>query len=190
MWDYLQPLIVERRSAISKFVETDLNTNRTIHLNDLHTALCKCTEKAVKSELQEKKGESRYLVISTLHSSFFSNKHDTMISLHDDRYLSDLTDCSSYYSYAYLMNSFNEDIDAFSKAIKKSFVRVMDYEIDDIRFRYKKETLDVLTTMSILLLLNDPMIIDSINAGKIPNNLVISIGDYGMNQKALLSMKV
>ena len=155
---------------------------------DLIENFTKCIDESFqKNNIYEENGEQReikYIVVSILNSSFYTKKYDLLIELCSKDYLSDIKDTSSYFSYDFMIPWFEEELNTLTKRISENFIRVMNYELESIRSKYKY-SLYLYVLKLIIFLLNEQIIKQHMHSLIQNINIDISIGYYLNNQKII-----
>lgn len=93
---------------------------------------------AVVNKLQKegKKGKTKYLVISLLHSSFVTRTYDFRFDVYDkDLYLDSAETCA-YWCPVPFFEFIAEDITCFSYHVKDQMIQVTDVEIEEFEMEY------------------------------------------------------
>lgn len=93
------------------------------------------------------KGTIQYAVISYLYSSIITKSYDFQISFYDDLLYLDPIESCIYWCPNFIFRYIDEDICFLKKALQATFIRIRDYEIDDIRRRYVEEYLTLAASL-------------------------------------------
>ena len=116
------------------------NATNQIIFDEISNVLLKCNKIFYEVGLESER-KPRYIVFSFLDTSFLMQKYEIQINFYDDRYYMDNNECSEHFSYTVLMDCFEKDIRNINRIIKDNFIKVMDYELDLIRWNFKKNLL-------------------------------------------------
>lgn len=90
-------------------------------------------QEAQRAQAEGRKAPAAYLLITYLRSSFSARTYDFSIGLYDDKLYADQNCMGFYWSPTFIFDHADDILEKAAPMLKKKFVRLMDYEIEEYR---------------------------------------------------------
>ncbi len=91
----------------------------------------------IETLMGEKKEGENNLVISVLYSSLVTGSNVYRISWYDENIYLEGSPASIYYSPEFLFRNLEEDVEKIRNHLRKSYIRLMEYEVEEVRRDYE-----------------------------------------------------
>lgn len=88
--------------------------------------------------MQNKEEDKNNLVISCLNSSIITGKNAYQIAWYNEEIYVDPYPPCTYYAPEFLFYEIQRDIEEIKRFLNQNFIRVMDYEMEEVRRKYMK----------------------------------------------------
>lgn len=89
--------------------------------------------------MQNKEDDKNNLVISCLNSSIITGKNAYQIAWYNEEIYVDPYPPCTYYAPEFLFYEIQRDIEEIKRFLNQNFIRVMDYEMEEVRRKYMKK---------------------------------------------------
>jgi hypothetical protein len=154
-WEYLTPFIEAHRESVESALSEAFERERDNALASLHGALRTCGNKSRMARELGRKGQTAFIVLSFLNTAFLDGSYRILIDLFDNDFYLDLSECSAYFSYAFLIHEFDRAAQILVNETCKNFKRCLDYEKSEIRWKYKGVLFEKIKEILFLLFFDD-----------------------------------
>lgn len=104
--------------------------------DNLVKAMKDALTQALALQAQEKKGPVAFMSFSFLHSDLLLERFSLRLDVYDERFLLDEAEASADWDFSPLLNNVGFDLEPVYAALRKSVVRVQDYELMELRRAY------------------------------------------------------
>ena len=188
IWTALTPLIEELSlNDISRTLDT-FNTHAESLLASMRAALISCDQQAAALRHSGEKGETAYIAISFLDSSYMTGAYCLRVDFYDDSFLTDIAEACAYFSYARLIPYYRESVETICTKASKRFIRFMDYEKDALAWKYKNEVLYKMALVVCTQCLQHPETTGFLPSLTVTDDCVFTFGRLFNDQQFFLRM--
>lgn len=132
--ELFQPRLADR---LQSFSTTHDKYNRLC--TEYRKVIADFIQAAQRRQADMRLGAVSYLMISYLHSSAITKTYEFEISLMNERFFLDSDAYSIYWCPKIFFDFIEEDMEVFAAEARKRWIRIRDYEFDDIRRFYANE---------------------------------------------------
>ena len=134
--EYLEPFFEERFLSSCKEIQADFSRYSHEILTKLDKAISEVLAQAAKQQEEGEKAPAQYLSFCFLRSALFSDIDAFRIDVYDKHYYCDLVDTHSCWTPEFLSQRFLTDLDFFKAKAEQKFLRLIQYELDEIKKQY------------------------------------------------------
>lgn len=136
VYEYATKMLKEKFLQSAEQIQGDYN----IHKGEIIKSYLKVFETLLQNtenqQKKGKKGEIQYICISYLRSSLYTKSYQFQIDFYDTSFYLDTMECSQNWKSDFIMKYFEEDIRSTAEYIKRTKIRVLDWELEEIRKNY------------------------------------------------------
>ncbi len=129
---WIRPHMEERISESCREIEKKLKDQGSEMWKELCRTVRKVLEKTADRQEQNQKGKAAYLVCSFLQRSVSLHKLLLRIEIMDEGFYLDEQEAAECYCLQMLRDHYQGDLEFLHQKVYKEFVRVQDYELDEI----------------------------------------------------------
>lgn len=133
---YLQPHMQECFLRSCGMIQAEIDCHAGRIWEELDRAIGECLARAASMQEQGKKGRLEYLVFSFLRYGEYLDGPELRIDALDDGFHLDKQEAAGHYHPGFLWDRYREDLDFLHKKAGDKFVRLQDYELDEIKKEY------------------------------------------------------
>lgn len=133
---WLQPYIEEHFSDSCQAIQEELEAHGDMIWNELRDIISEILARADKLQKQHNSGGIKYFVFSLLNCSIYQGKIEFRIDALDDSFYLDEQEVTGYYCPRFLQDKYREGLDCFYQKVTEKFVRIQNYELQDINEEY------------------------------------------------------
>lgn len=133
---WIQPYIEEHFSDSCKMIQEELEAHGDMIWNELRGIICEILTHVDELQKQYNKDEIKYFVFSLLNCSIYLGRIEFRIDALDDSFYLDEQEAAGYYCPRFLQDKYREGLDYFYQEVTEKFVRIQNYELQDINEVY------------------------------------------------------
>ena len=133
---YLQEYMEECFRKSCREIQIEIENNGEMIWMELKKNICECLHKTDILQKQQRKNGLQYLVFSFLRHGIIQNRPQIRIDALDDSFYLDEEEAESYYHPAFLQEKYLNDLESIYKKAGKKFIRLQNYELEDIKEEY------------------------------------------------------
>ena len=133
---YLQPHMQECFLRSCETIQTEINCHAGEIWEELGRAIKGCLNRAASMQAQDKKGHLKYLVFSFLRYGEYLNGPELRIDALDEGFYLDKREAAGHYRPEFLQNRYADDLNFLHKKAGEKFIRLQDYEWEEVKKEY------------------------------------------------------
>jgi len=144
---YLRPYMEECFRISCGVLQAEIDTHAGGIWQELERDIKKCLDRAASMQKQNKKGSLGYLVFSFLRYGEYGNGPELRIDAMDDGFYLDKQETAAHYHPEFLWDRYVGDIELLYKKAGEKFIRLQNYELDEVKKEYTDSYYAVLYRM-------------------------------------------
>ena len=126
----------EELSGVYEKIMAEFQDNRESIISGFIAALEQALKECIFLQKQSKKGSVESIIISPTYYGMCTGSYELAISLFDERLYLDRAEAMSYWQADFVYKYVDLHMPIIKKALKKQFIRIKDYELDEFRQIY------------------------------------------------------
>lgn len=132
----MQPCIKEHFYNSCKMIQEELEAHGDMIWKELRDIISEILARIDELQKQYNKGGIKYFVFSLLNCSIYLGRIEFRIDALDDSFYLDEQEAAGYYCPQFLQDKYREGLDCFYRKVTEKFVRIQNYELQDINEVY------------------------------------------------------
>lgn len=133
---WLQLYIEEHFSDSCRMLQEELEAHGDMIWKELRDIICEILTRVDELQKQHNKDGIKYFVFSLLNCSIYQGRIEFRIDALDDSFYLDEQEAEGYYCPRFLQDKYREGLDCFDQKVTEKFVRIQNYELQDINEAY------------------------------------------------------
>lgn len=138
IFQWVQPYMEERFQDSCQVIQEEVVEHSHEIWEELRTIISEILTNADSMQKQHQKGRIKYLAVSFLNYSLYSNCIEYRLDLLDDGFYLDEQEVMGYYCPLFIQERYRSDLENFHSRILSEVKRVHNYELQDIDREYTK----------------------------------------------------
>lgn len=136
MMHFLQPYMGERFTESCRWIQAETDTRAAEIWAGLKDTICRVLQDADVLQKQKKKGGIQYLAFSFMQYGVYMDRLEMRVEALDDNFYLDGQETAGFYRAEFLQDRYMEDLAFLKRKAGEKYVRMQDYELEEIKKEY------------------------------------------------------
>lgn len=138
IFKWIQPYMDERFRESCQIIQEEVVARSHEIWEGLQTVIAELITYADSMQKHHQKGRIKYLAVSFLNYSLYSNCIEYRLDLLDGGFYLDEQEATEYYCPLFIQDRYRSDLEYFHDRILTEFKRAQEYEMQDVDVEYSK----------------------------------------------------